>query len=27
MEPLLYLSVLGIVEFYAGTWLLERKQS
>jgi len=27
MEPLLYLSILGIVEFYGGTWLLERKQS
>ena len=27
MEPLLYLSILGVVEFYAGTWLLERKQS
>ncbi|MGY8765378.1 MAG: hypothetical protein ACKVI5_00815 [Nitrospinaceae bacterium] len=25
MEPLLYLSVLGAVEFYGGTWLLERK--
>jgi len=25
MEPLLYLSILGAVEFYAGTWLLERK--
>jgi len=27
MEPLLYLSILGVVEFYGGTWLLERKQS
>jgi len=27
MEPLLYLSIIGIVEFYGGTWLLERKQS
>ena len=26
MEPLLYLSISGAVEFYAGTWLLERKQ-
>jgi len=25
MEPLLYLSILGAVEFYGGTWLLERK--
>ena len=25
MEPLLYLSVLGAVEFYGGTWLLEKK--
>jgi len=26
MEPLLYLSISAIVEFYSGTWLLERKQ-
>ena len=26
MEPLLYLSILAIVEFYGGTWLLDRKQ-
>jgi hypothetical protein len=25
MEPLLYLSILGAIEFYGGTWLLERK--
>ena len=25
MEPLLYLAILGIVEFYGGTWLLEKK--
>jgi len=27
MEPLLYLAILGTVEFYGGTWLLEKKQS
>ena len=26
MEPLLYLSVAGALEFYGGTWLLERKK-
>ena len=26
MEPLLYLSIAGAVEFYGGTWLLERKK-
>ena len=26
MEPLLYLSIAGAVEFYGGTWLLDRKQ-
>ena len=26
MEPLLYLTVSALVEFYGGTWLLERKQ-
>ena len=26
MEPLLYLSISAVVEFYGGTWLLERKQ-
>ena len=26
MEPLLYLSIAGAMEFYGGTWLLERKK-
>ncbi|MDP6477820.1 MAG: hypothetical protein QF502_07910 [Nitrospinaceae bacterium] len=26
MEPLLYLTIAGAVEFYGGTWLLNRKQ-
>ena len=25
MEPLLYFSLLGVGEFYGGTWILERK--
>jgi hypothetical protein len=27
MEPLLYLSILGIIEFYGGTWLLGKKET
>ncbi|MDP6711448.1 MAG: hypothetical protein QGG38_01995 [Nitrospinaceae bacterium] len=26
MEPLLYLTIAGAVEFYGGAWLLNRKQ-
>ena len=26
MEPLLYMSILGIVEFYLGTFLLEKAE-